>query len=40
MIPLEAAFDMQGINYVVIIASLAGAAMSLFRLFHNKKLKA
>lgn len=40
MIPLEAAFDMQGINYVVIIASLAGAALSLFRLFHNKKLKA
>ena len=27
MIPLEAAFDMQGINYVVIIASLAGAIL-------------
>ena len=40
MIPLEASFEMQGINYVVIIASLAGTAMSLFRLFHNKKLAA
>lgn len=40
MIPLEATFDMQGINYVVIIASLAGAVLSLFRLFHNKKLTA
>lgn len=40
MIPLEATFDMQGINYVVIIASLAGAVLSLFRLSHNKKLAA
>ena len=40
MIPLEAAFDMQGINYVVIIASLAGVILSLFRLFRSKSLAA
>lgn len=39
MIPLEAAFDMQGINYVVILSSVIGIAVSFFRISRNKKLR-
>jgi O-antigen/teichoic acid export membrane protein len=39
MVPLEAAFDMQGINYVVIVACVSGIIISLVRLSRNKELK-
>lgn len=40
MVPLETAFDMQGINYVVILASMVGIVVSLLRLLSNEKLRA
>ena len=39
MVPLEAIFDMQGINYVVILSSVIGMSVSFFRIFRNKKLR-
>ena len=38
MVPLEAIFDMQGINYVVILSSVIGISVSFFRIFRNRKL--
>jgi O-antigen/teichoic acid export membrane protein len=38
MVPLEAIFDMQGINYVVIFSSVIGISVSFFRIFRNRKL--
>ncbi len=38
MVPLEAIFDMQGINYVVILSSVIGLSVSFFRIFRNRKL--
>jgi O-antigen/teichoic acid export membrane protein len=40
MVPLEAIFDMQGINYVVILSSAIGIVVSFFRIFRNEKLRA
>lgn len=39
MVPLEQTFDMQGINYVVILASLIGVTISLARLYRSKELR-
>jgi O-antigen/teichoic acid export membrane protein len=38
MVPLEAIFDMQGINFVVILSSVIGISVSFFRIFRNRKL--
>jgi len=38
MVPLEAIFDMQGINYIVILSSVIGISVSFFRIFRNRKL--
>lgn len=40
MVPLEAIFDMQGINYAVILSSAVGIAVSFFCIFRNEKLRA
>jgi len=39
MIPLETVFDMQGINYAVILSSAIGIVVSFFRIFRNEKLR-
>lgn len=39
MVPLEAIFDMQGINYVVILSSVIGISVSFFRIFRNRRLR-